>query len=374
METDRCLACSAKGGEGEFHQIFDAGFQRLIREVELRVMQRRTILPGSEFHVNSRISLQIVGEILRRHRGFGKLGISGFSESPADHLPGQLGGFGPVQGDRIAEVIVDVDGHAVGAGDGFDDFTETGFENRVIVRIKGAGGSFEHHFVRDHIGDVAAGDPADTEHGGVLRIDPARYDALEFDDHRTGRQHRIDRLVRAAAVEAGGLVAVIRNPVKASFLQKNSAVGGLSLAIETGRRYSQGLEKSVENGVQEVCEFLGGEILAHGPVEEYQLRSEGGFDVGVVKIGGYEMSFWNEYMTVDGPDGQRRGTFPDLIMTFDSQTGRPTPTSDLKQGQEVYLIHVGYQHLKLAAPMFDKDLLAGVEKIINRPIVDCVSF
>ena len=74
----------------------------------------------------------------------------------------------------------------------------------------------------------------------------------------------------------------------------------MSLAIETGRRYSQGLEKSVENGVQEVCEFLGGEILAHGPVEEYQLRSEGGFDVGIVKIGGYEMSFWNEYMTVDG--------------------------------------------------------------------------
>ena len=112
----------------------------------------------------------------------------------------------------------------------------------------------------------------------------------------TGSIDHCSKLVRAAAVEAGGLVAVIRNPVKASFLQKNSAVGGLSLAIETGRRYSQGLEKSVENGVQEVCEFLGGEILAHGPVEEYQLRSEGGFDVGVVKIGGYEMSFWNEYI------------------------------------------------------------------------------
>ena len=112
----------------------------------------------------------------------------------------------------------------------------------------------------------------------------------------TGSIDHCSKLVRAAAVEAGGLVAVIRNPVKASFLQKNSAVGGLSLAIETGRRYSQGLEKSVENGVQEVCEFLGGEILAHGPVEEYQLRSEGGFDVGIVKIGGYEMSFWNEYI------------------------------------------------------------------------------
>ena len=175
-------------------------------------------------------------------------------------------------------------------------------------------------------------------------------------------------------MEAGGLVAVIRNPVKASLLQKNSAVGGLSQAIETGHRYARGLEQSVQAGVQEVCEFLGGEILAHGPVEEYQLRSEGGFDVGVVKICGYEMSFWNEYMTVDGPDGQRRGTFPDLIMTFDSQTGRPTPTSDLRLGQEVYLIHVGYQHLKLAAPMFDKDLLAGVENIIHRPMVEHVPF
>lgn len=190
----------------------------------------------------------------------------------------------------------------------------------------------------------------------------------------TGSIDHCSKLVRAAAVEAGGLVAVIRNPVKASLLQKNSAVGGLSQAIETGHRYARGLEQSVQAGVQEVCEFLGGEILAHGPVEEYQLRSEGGFDVGVVKICGYEMSFWNEYMTVDGPDGQRRGTFPDLIMTFDSQTGRPTPTSDLRLGQEVYLIHVGYQHLKLAAPMFDKNLLAGVENIIHRPMVEHVPF
>lgn len=190
----------------------------------------------------------------------------------------------------------------------------------------------------------------------------------------TGSITHCSKLVRASAVEAGGLVAVVRNPVSARFLQENSALGGLSHAIETGRCYAQGLERSVDYAVHAVTDYLGGQVLARGIVEDYQLRSEGGFDVGTVKVCGYEMSFWNEYMTVDGPDGQRKGTFPDLIMTFDSQTGRPTPTSDLKQGQEVYLIHVGYQHLKLAAPMFDKDLLAGVEKIINRPIVDCVSF
>ena len=88
----------------------------------------------------------------------------------------------------------------------------------------------------------------------------------------TGSIDHCSKLVRAAAVEAGGLVAVIRNPVKASFLQKNSAVGGLSLAIETGRRYSQGLEKSVENGVQEVCEFLGGEISVSGDYPAWEYR------------------------------------------------------------------------------------------------------
>ena len=109
-------------------------------------------------------------------------------------------------------------------------------------------------------------------------------------------------------------------------------------------------------------------------MSDYQLRSEGGFDVGVVKVSGFEMSFWNEYMTVDGPDGQRVGTFPDLIMTFDAQTGRPTPTSDLTTGQDIYLIHVDASRLKLSTTMFDQDLLAEVEGIIHRPIVDCLHF
>ena len=50
-------------------------------------------------------------------------------------------------------------------------------------------------------------------------------------------------------------------------------------------------------------------------------------------------------MTLDGPDGERMGTFPDLIMTFDARTGRPTPTSDLAPGQEIYLIRTSYRNL-----------------------------
>ena len=185
----------------------------------------------------------------------------------------------------------------------------------------------------------------------------------------TGSITHCSKLVRAAAVEAGGLVAVVRNPVSAKFLQENSAVGGLTHALETGRIYAEGLERSVEYAVGAVAEYLGGQVLAHGCVEDYQLRSEGGFDVGTVRVCGYEMSFWNEYMTVDGPDGQRVATFPDLIMTFDAKTGRPTPTSDLAPGQEIYLIRTSFRNLKLSAPMFDKELLAEVEGIIHRPML-----
>ncbi len=190
----------------------------------------------------------------------------------------------------------------------------------------------------------------------------------------TGSITHCSKLVRAAAVEAGGLVAVIRNPVSAEYLKKTGALGAISHAIRTGSVYEQALQRSVEDGVEAVSEFLGGKVLAHGPVESYQLRSEGGFDVGVVTIQGYEMTFWNEYMTVNDPDGKRLSTFPDLIMTFDAKSGRPTPTSDLAEGQDVYLISTGYRNLNLAAPMFDKELLSEVEGIIHRPMLEHLDF
>lgn len=190
----------------------------------------------------------------------------------------------------------------------------------------------------------------------------------------TGTISHCSKLVRAAAVEAGGLVAVVRNPVTVKYLKENSALGGLSHAIETGKLYSEGLQHSVDDAVNSVAAFLNGEVLTRGVVEEYQLRSEGGFDVGTVQVNGYEMSFWNEYMTVDAPNGQRLGTFPDLVMTFDAKSGKPMPTSDLAEGQEVYLMYTKYKNLKLASAMFDRELIAEVEGIISKPMVKYLDF
>ena len=41
------------------------------------------------------------------------------------------------------------------------------------------------------------------------------------------------KMVRLASIEAGGLVAVARNPVKVSYARENCALGGVSYAIDT---------------------------------------------------------------------------------------------------------------------------------------------
>lgn len=176
-------------------------------------------------------------------------------------------------------------------------------------------------------------------------------------------------LIRAASVEAGGVVGVARNPVPASHVAKNGAVGGISQSIELGRRYEEGLKVSVQKAVENAVEYLHGEILCKGTVNDFTLRTEGGFDVGVGKVNGNELTFWNEYMTLTLPDGKRVATFPDLIMTIDAKTGRPLTSAHIHGGEEIYVIYTNRKNLNLSPTMFDRDLLAPIEDIIGREIL-----
>lgn len=178
------------------------------------------------------------------------------------------------------------------------------------------------------------------------------------------------RLVRAASVEAGGVVGVARNPVTAAYVRENGAVGGISQAIQLGQVYEQGLEVSPQKAVEAAAEFLHGRVLCRGAVEHYTLRGEGGFDVGTVTVDGHELTFWNEYMTLDAPDGSRVATFPDLIMTVDAATGRPLPSSDIREGQEVFVLTTHNRNLNLSPTMHDRELLAQAEEIIRRPMLE----
>jgi DUF917 family protein len=185
-------------------------------------------------------------------------------------------------------------------------------------------------------------------------------------------------LIRAAADRAGGLVAVARNPVEASYAKKYGAPGSLRQAIKLGQKMKKAEAEATKGEigqaiVEAAAEFLGGQILAHAPVSELELVTRGGFDSGRIVIGDVETTFWNEFMTLER-GGKRLGTFPDLIMTFDASNGTPVTTAELRKGQDVFLLSVPATRLILGEGMRSRELLAAIEPIVGKKIVEYVTF
>lgn len=171
--------------------------------------------------------------------------------------------------------------------------------------------------------------------------------------------------VRQLSVLAGGMVGVCRNPVAISRVNEHAAVGAISHAINLGHAYMEG--STGRDKIDNVVEFLDGEIQAQDTVRSVNLRKEGGFDVGEVQIGSAELTFWNEYMTME-IEGKRLATFPDLIMTLDSNSGLPTVSATVEEGQDLTVITVKRDRLILGSSMFDRDLLRGIESIVKKKI------
>ena len=178
----------------------------------------------------------------------------------------------------------------------------------------------------------------------------------------------VDHVVRQSAVAAGGLVAVTRNPVTAAYLRAHAAPGALGLACRLGR-----LVRECEAGgglavARALAAELGGEVVASGPVEGYALRMAGGYDVGSLRVGDAEATFWNEYMTVEA-GGRRRATFPDLIVTLDAHDGRPRSTAELADGAAVVLVTIPKARIPLGAGVRHPESLRPIEAAVGREIV-----
>lgn len=182
-------------------------------------------------------------------------------------------------------------------------------------------------------------------------------------------------IVRKAAVEAGGVVAVARNPVTVKFALENGAPGAISQAIEVGKIMLESEIKGPEEMINGAVQVLKGNIVTSGEVEFFEIQTEGGFDVGrvTVKDGSdrYHMTFWNEYMTLE-KDGERLGTFPDLIMTLSSDTGLPVTTAEIGKGKNITIITAHKNNLILGSAMFDKELYIPLENAVGKKIIEHV--
>ncbi|MDD3840027.1 MAG: DUF917 family protein [Clostridia bacterium] len=184
-----------------------------------------------------------------------------------------------------------------------------------------------------------------------------------------GSVQKCSNIIRSAAVNAGGLVAVARNPVSKRYAANNGAVGSIKQAIEIGRRMIDSKEKGLGYTAKSVCDYLGGEIIGKFHIESINLESKGGFDVGWLGLSDQvQITFWNEYMTLE-KEGQRIATFPDLIALIDEKDCLPITSAEAEVGQNVVVIKVSKDNLKLGKGMYDPDLFKVCEQAINKQII-----
>lgn len=173
-------------------------------------------------------------------------------------------------------------------------------------------------------------------------------------------------VVRQVSVHAGGMVSVCRNPVEVAYVREHAALGGISQAIELGKACLAA--PSGRDRVDAVVTHLEAEVLAEGAVAEVQIVQRSGFDVGLVRVDGLELTFWNEYMTAERGE-ERLGTFPELLMTLDAQTGAPVVTAEIGEGQDVVVVKAPVDRLLLGSTMYDASLLSGIEPVVNKNIL-----
>ncbi len=193
----------------------------------------------------------------------------------------------------------------------------------------------------------------------------------ELDIFTKGSIADTSALVRSTAAAAKGMVQVLRNPIDAAYVRDNAAIGTLSMCIALGK-IVRAHENDPDGMVKALSQQAGLQLLAQGALHGFTMTSEGGFDVGSAAIGdGYEITFWNEYMTVE-KSGRRLATFPDLIHLLDAKTGLPVCSAAIKEGMDVMLVCIPRKKLLLGSTMFDPDLFEACEKAVKKPIIESV--
>ncbi|WP_028660511.1 DUF917 family protein [Nocardioides insulae] len=172
----------------------------------------------------------------------------------------------------------------------------------------------------------------------------------------TGSLQAAAGVVRQASIEAGGLVAVARNPVSVEYAATHGAPGAISAAITLGERYLAG-------GVDAAVAHLGGSVVTRARVRVADLEQRSGLDVGRIELeDGTDLGVVNEYMTLN-QRGARIADFPDLIMTFTEEG--PIPSAHVRAGMAITVVHVPADRLLLSRTMFMPELYDGVVELLG---------
>jgi uncharacterized protein len=179
-------------------------------------------------------------------------------------------------------------------------------------------------------------------------------------------------ILRDVSVRVGGFIAAARNPVEAAWVKKNAALGAITYALDLGRALRAASEAGGSAVIDAACVQTRGTILARGPVKIVTpRRTRGGFDHGAFNVGGLYLRYLNEYMTVDSGE-ERLATYPDVVSTLSTRTGRPASIAEISEGDDLAVFHVHRDRLPLSSSTRDRVALAEVEQIMGVDLIRAV--
>ncbi|MBW9052013.1 DUF917 domain-containing protein [Rhizobium mesosinicum] len=184
-----------------------------------------------------------------------------------------------------------------------------------------------------------------------------------------GATAKISPVLRAAADQSGGFIASCRNPLRASYVRRNAALGGISMALKLGEAIIEAEKRGGSAIIDAICKTTGGHILAEGTITKKDVvYTKEAFDIGTITVGASDkavtLHVMNEYMAVDDADGRRVATFPAVITTL-SEEGEPLSVGQLKGGMHVFILHVPKDIIPLSASVLDPTVYPPVEKAMG---------
>jgi DUF917 family protein len=184
-------------------------------------------------------------------------------------------------------------------------------------------GAIGLHLVPGYVASAAAG-------GGNAEMQ--RYFVLD------GSVEHAGKLLRQAAVEAGGFAAIARNPTTVGYVRTHAAVGALSQAINLGSKLLGARDLGPREMIEVAAPSLNGRATECGIVGHVTRSTRDGYDIGDVLISTnentYGLKYCNEYLTLE-VNGHRLASFPDLITLLWIETGLPVASAEVTEGMEV---------------------------------------
>lgn len=184
-----------------------------------------------------------------------------------------------------------------------------------------------------------------------------------------GATAKVSPILRTAADMSGGFIASARNPLRASYVRRNAALGGISLALTLGEAILAAEARGGSAIIDAIVKTTGGTILADGTITDKSvLYTKEAFDIGTLTLGtggkAAVLHVMNEYMAVESAGGERLATFPDVITTL-SPEGEPLSVGQLEVGMRVFVLHVPKTVIPLASSVLDPSVYPPVEKAMG---------